>query len=76
MPAPDPLHAGGVLCVALSPCTRFAILGCANSQAEMYDVISGQRMGFMAGHANWIVDVKFFPDGKRAVTASHDGTAR
>ena len=33
--------AGGVLCVALSPCTRFAILGCANGSARMYDVISG-----------------------------------
>lgn len=43
------------MCVALSPCTRFAILGCANNLAQMYDVISGQRMGSMAGHTNWWV---------------------
>lgn len=36
---------GGVLCVALSPCTRFAILGCANNTARMYDVISGAPVG-------------------------------
>lgn len=36
---------GGVLCVALSPCTRFAILGCANNTARMYDVISGAPFG-------------------------------
>lgn len=36
------LPAGGALCVALSPCTRFAILGLANRTARMYDVISGE----------------------------------
>lgn len=67
---------GAVLSVALSPCTRFAILGCANGTARMYDVISGQCMGVMAGHTGWVHLVRFLPDGKRAVTASHDGTAR
>lgn len=28
--------------MALSPCTRFAILGCANNTARMYDIISGE----------------------------------
>lgn len=67
---------GGVLAVALSPCTRFAIVGCANNKAQMFDVISGQCMGVMAGHTNWVNLVRFLPDGKKAVTASHDGTAR
>ena len=115
--------------MALSPCTRFAILGCGNNTARMYDVISGaweglgrlpqpaigcglprrrgslhnaraslasavaslnaqpsdpcaapppagQCMGVMAGHTGWVHLVRFLPDGKRAVTASHDGTAR
>ena len=43
LPCPAYPAAGGVLCVALSPCTRFAILGCANGSARMYDVISGGR---------------------------------
>ena len=60
----------------LSPCTRFVILGCANATARMFDVISGQCVGVMAGHASWVVAARFTPDGRKAITASHDGTAR
>jgi WD40 repeat protein len=30
----------------------------------------------LKGHKDWVVDAHFSPDGKRVVTASHDGTAR
>ena len=33
-------------------------------------------MGVLAGHTHWVTHVRFLPDGKKAVTASHDGTAR
>lgn len=33
-------------------------------------------MGVMAAHTNWVNLARFLPDGKKAVTASHDGTVR
>lgn len=33
-------------------------------------------MGVMAAHTGWVTAVAFLPDGKKAITASHDGTAR
>lgn len=33
-------------------------------------------MGVMAAHTSWVSIVRFLPDGKKAITASHDGTAR
>lgn len=33
-------------------------------------------MGIMAAHTGWVSLVRFLPDGKKAITASHDGTAR
>ncbi|KAL4430377.1 hypothetical protein ABPG77_002183 [Micractinium sp. CCAP 211/92] len=42
----------------------------------MYDIISGRCMGVMAAHTGWVTAVRFLPDGKKAITASHDGTTR
>lgn len=38
--------------------------------------LAGQCMGVMAAHTSWVSIVRFLPDGKKAITASHDGTAR
>ena len=68
--------AGGALCVALSACTRFVLVGGAGNIAQMFDVITGQQVGALAGHTNCLVAVRFSRSGRKAVTASHDGTAR
>lgn len=62
--------------MALSPCTRFALVGGAGHVAHMFDVVTGKVMGVLAGHTNWVVAVHFSRSGRKAVTASHDGTAR
>ena len=60
--------------ISLSPCTRYALLGCSSGVVYLIDVISGQTMGAMKGHTASISSVQFLPDGKRSISASHDGT--
>jgi dipeptidyl aminopeptidase/acylaminoacyl peptidase len=39
-------------------------------------VASGRELHVLRGHEDWVVSAQFSPDGKTAVTASEDGTAR
>lgn len=42
----------------------------------MWDLESGSTIRTLEGHTNWVSAVALTPDGRRAVSASHDGTLR
>jgi WD40 repeat protein len=66
----------GATTLALSPCTRYLLVGCVDFSVRVFDILSGQSMGTLLGHTRWISAVAFTQDGKRAVTAAHDGALR
>jgi WD40 repeat protein len=43
---------------------------------QLWDVDSGKPLGTLEGHERGITGVAFLPDGKRAVSASRDGTLK
>ena len=47
-----------------------------NGVARIWDVKSGSPVSILHGHSALIEHVAFSPDGRRLLTASHDGTAR
>src|SRR6266852_3693202 len=44
--------------------------------ARMWNAASGQLLARLEGHATYVVQAAFSPDGQRIVTASRDNTAR
>lgn len=54
---------------------RLAIAG-ENATAEVWDLISGQLVMTLRGHANSVDGVAFSPEGKRLATVSADDTAK
>ena len=40
------------------------------------DAETGKELRQYQGHTGAVIDVAFFPDGKRIVSTSYDGTAR
>jgi WD40 repeat protein len=43
---------------------------------RIWEVETGQELRQYEGHTDAVASVAFFPDGKRIVFASYDGTAR
>ena len=77
MTAANP-HWGGTLHRSLcgTSLTLHASASVATKELEKKNTLAGQCMGVMAAHTSWVSIVRFLPDGKKAITASHDGTAR
>ena len=67
---------GGANAMDLSPCTRYLIVGCGDGAVRIFDIVSGQAIGVLMGHTRGVFSVLFTADGKRAVSASLDGTLR
>jgi WD40 repeat protein len=61
--------------IALS---RDGILGTVTdgNEAELWNVLDGQRLARLSGHRSGINSIEFSTDGTIVVTASDDGTAR
>ena len=43
---------------------------------RIWDVASGQPLGILGGHTDWVDELAFSPDGQLLVSVSDDGTAR
>jgi len=72
-------HGGaGVRCAVLgAPDGRLlGLTGGEDFNAVAWDVRAGRAAAVLAGHSGWVVDVALAPAGRRAATASADGTAR
>jgi WD40 repeat protein len=74
-------HGGGIMtgvihAVALTPDSRRAVTASDDLTLRLWDLSSGTCDAVLAGHSGWVVDVKVTADGRHAISASHDGTAR
>lgn len=43
---------------------------------RIWDVASGQSLGILGGHSDWVDELAFSPDGLLLVSVSNDGTAK
>ena len=71
------LHPGDVSdALAFSSDGMRLIAGCLNKRAVVMDVQTGKELCRFKNHDDWVTRVAFLPDGKDAVSASHDKTLR
>ena len=74
-------HGGGIMtgvihAVVLAPDSRRAVTASDDLTLRVWDLSTGTCDAVLTGHSGWVVDVKVTVDGRRCVSASHDGTAR
>jgi WD40 repeat protein/serine/threonine protein kinase len=63
-------HRGRVLAVAWAPDGRFALTGCADGKAIVWDAASGEPIGKPLTHPARVNAVAFSPDGSRILTGT------
>ncbi|MCZ6545751.1 MAG: hypothetical protein O6913_08615, partial [Chloroflexi bacterium] len=70
-------HPAAFYCGAFSPDgRRLATGGGAGELTQLWEVATGKLLLTLPDHSSWVMSVEFAPDGRRLLTASHDGTAR
>jgi WD40 repeat protein len=62
--------------LALSPDGKRLLTGGKDCVLRLYETASGRELAKFPGHTSVISSIAFFPDGRRAVSASFDRTAR
>jgi WD40 repeat protein len=73
---------GGLKSVAFSPDGKLLAIGSTGEPentigtATVLEVASGEILSTMPGHAGWVWDLAFSPDGKRLVTVDFFGVGR
>ena len=70
------VDSGKVFAVALTPDSTTAITASDDFLVRVWDVSTGRCLSAMEGHTGWVVALAVSPDGRKVVSASHDGTAR
>ncbi len=71
------LHPGDVTAaLAYSSDGTRLVAACLNKRAVVLDVRTGKELCRFKNHEDWVTRVAFLPDGKDAVSASHDKTLR
>jgi WD40 repeat protein len=73
---PSPRLCDQVAALALSPDGATLATGGAVPEVRLWDTASGQLLGALEGHSQFILDAAFSPDGATLATASDDGTVR
>src|SRR5262249_38167144 len=61
--------------LAFAPNSRTLALG-LRTDAQLWDVTTGQRLRTLTGHENWVLSLAFSPDGATLATGSSDKTVR
>ena len=71
-------HTKSILSVAISQDGQKALSGGAllDNRVILWDLAKGEKVREMIGHVHGVRDVRFLPDGKRAISCSLDCTAR
>ena len=59
---------GGVLCLAVSPDSRYFLAGSADKTLKLWELETGKEIRQYPGHQNGVSAVAISPDGKKAVS--------
>ncbi|MCI0459204.1 MAG: protein kinase, partial [Gemmataceae bacterium] len=70
------LHTNLVVAATFSPDGRTLVTGSSDKVARLWDVATGQPLGFSLTHKGEVRVVAFSPDGQSVLTGSEDRTAR
>jgi WD40 repeat protein len=65
-----------VLCVAVSPDGKAALVGSADRVLRLWDLEEGRELARFEGHEGSVLCAAFSADGRMALTGSVDGTVR
>lgn len=72
-------HTKSILCVAMSPNSRWAATGGEDSTVRVYDLTArfpAAEQIVLEGHEGWIEAMAFTPDSNTLATGSYDSTTR
>ena len=69
-------HAGGVNDAAFNPDATRLVTATVSGSAEIWDVVTGERVLELIGHEDEIFTARFSADGTHVITASRDRTSR
>jgi WD repeat-containing protein 61 len=56
-------HALPVRAVAFSPDSNLLLSGCDDTQIKIHDPRKAEQIRTLSGHASWILDLNFTPNG-------------
>jgi len=62
--------------IAVNPAASRAVTAGRDNAAAVFDMKTGYRIAYLRGHADWLTNVLFSPDGKWVASSSSDGTVR
>ncbi len=65
-------HSRAITSVALSDDSRYVVTGSHDSDAILWDAVTGRQLRTLAGHSRDVVSVAIDSDGRHALTSSHD----
>jgi WD40 repeat protein len=65
-----------VLAVAFRPDGAQVAVAGTDRAIRVFNVETGEQVGLIEDHADWIFDIAYSPDGKRLVSASRDKTSK
>jgi len=69
-------HSDSVLYATFSSDNRRILTGGGDGAVEVFDAVTGERVGSLIGHRDQVWMTRFSHDGTRVVTAGEDATAR
>jgi len=69
-------HDGHITSVCFSPDGKRIVTGSQDKTSKVWDVVTGNELATLRGHAGFVMAVSFSPDGTRIVTGSLDSTAK
>lgn len=66
----------GVLSIDFNPTGTLAATGGKDANAAIWDLKTGQRLNYLRGSGDWVVQTSFSPNGAYVATSSPDRTVR
>ncbi|MFO7780524.1 MAG: WD40 repeat domain-containing protein, partial [Spirochaetia bacterium] len=70
------IEAGEITEAAFAPDELSVFVGLRNGELREVDLLSGRQQGDIVAHTQPVTGIQFFPDGRRMLTSTGDGTIR